>query len=85
MVTNLTANAADLRDVGLIPESGRYPGEGNGKYSCLENTTDRGAWWATVLGVAKMSTTEHTHTLDNLPSTFCFAKLKCINASSAED
>ena len=36
---------------GLIPGSGRSPGEGNGNplhYSCLENTMDRGAWWATV-------------------------------------
>ena len=51
---------------------------------------DRGAWWATVLGVAKSwaqlstHTHTHTHTLDN-PSAFFFAKLKCINASSAED
>ena len=36
--------------------SGRYTGEGNGnplQYSCLENPMDRGAWWATVHGVAK--------------------------------
>ena len=35
------------------------PGEGNGfplRYSCLENSTDRGAWWATVHGVAKSQT-----------------------------
>ena len=46
-------NAGDL---GLIPGSGRFPGEGNGnplQYSCLENLMDRGAWWATVHGVAK--------------------------------
>ena len=39
-----------------IPGSGRSPGEGNGsplQYSCLENSMDRGAWWATVHGVAK--------------------------------
>ena len=43
-------------DSGSIPGSGRSPGEGNGypfQYSCLENSLDRGAWWATVLGVAK--------------------------------
>ena len=43
-------------DLGSIPGSGRYPGEGNGnplQYSCLENSTDGGAWWATVNGVAK--------------------------------
>jgi len=44
---NLPANAGDSRDVGLIPGSGRAPGEGNGnplQYSCLENSMDRGAW-----------------------------------------
>ena len=47
-------NAGDL---GLIPGSGRSPGGGNGnllEYSCLENSTDRGAWWATVHGVARV-------------------------------
>ena len=42
MVKNLPANAGDARDVGLIPGSGRSPGEGNGnslQYSCLENST----------------------------------------------
>ena len=42
--------------MGLIPELGRTPGEGNGnplQYSCLENPMERGAWWATVDGVAK--------------------------------
>jgi len=40
----------------LIPESGRFPGEGNGNLlhrSCLENSMDRGAWWATVHEVAR--------------------------------
>ena len=44
------------RDLGLIPGSGRSPGERNGnslQYSCLENFMDKGAWWATVHGVAK--------------------------------
>ena len=53
---NLPANAGDVRDVGLIPGSGRSPGEGHGKplqYSCLENPMDRGAWWTTVHRVAK--------------------------------
>ena len=51
--------AGDVRDAGLIPRSGRSPGEGNGKplqYSCLENPMDRGAWWATVHGVTKSRT-----------------------------
>ena len=53
------ASACDLEDPGLIPWSGRSPGEGNGnplQYSCLENPMDRGAWWATVHGVAKSQT-----------------------------
>ena len=44
-------------DAGLIPESERSPGEGNGsslQYSCLGNPMDRGNWWATVHGVAKI-------------------------------
>ena len=43
-------NAGEL---GVIPRSGRSPGEGNGnlfQYSCLENPMDGGAWWATVHG-----------------------------------
>ena len=50
------ANAGDMRDVGLIPGSGRCPGGGHGnslQYSCLENPVDRGAWQTTVLRVAK--------------------------------
>ena len=53
------ANAGDIRDVGLIPGSGRSPGEGNAKplqYSCLENPMDRGARRATVHRVAKIQT-----------------------------
>ena len=50
-VKNLPANAGVTRDEGLMPGSGRYPGGGNGsllQYSCLENSIDRGAWWATI-------------------------------------
>ena len=53
---NLPANAGGE---GLIPGSGRSPGEGNGnplQYSCLENPMDRGAWWVTVSGLAKSGT-----------------------------
>ena len=53
------ASACNVGDSGLIPGSGRSPGEGNGnllQYSYLENLTDRGAWWATVHGVAKSRT-----------------------------
>ena len=56
VVKNLPASIGDARDTGSIPESGRSPGVGNGnplQYSCLENSTDRGAWWATVHGITK--------------------------------
>ena len=46
-------SACNTGDLGSIPGSGRSPGEGNGyplPYSCLENSMDRGAWWATVMG-----------------------------------
>ena len=46
----------DEGNPGLIPGSGRFPGEGNGnplQYSCLENSTGRGAWQAIVHGVTK--------------------------------
>ena len=53
------ASACNEGDPGLIPGSGRSPGEGNGnplQYSRLENSMDGGAWWATVHGVAKSQT-----------------------------
>ena len=54
-----------LRDSGLIPGRGGSHEGGNGnplQYSCLENPTDRGAWWATVHGMAKCQTQLSTHT-----------------------
>ena len=56
MVKNPPANAVDIRDTGSIPGMGRSPGGGHGnplQYSCLENPMDRGAWRATVHGVAQ--------------------------------
>ena len=53
VVKNLLANAGDTDS---IPGPGRSPGEGNGnplQYSCLGNPMDRGAWWASIHGVAK--------------------------------
>ena len=50
VVKNLPDSAGDLRDAGLIPGSGRSPGEGNGnplQYFCLGNPIDRGTWQAT--------------------------------------
>ena len=49
-------SACNAGDLGLIPGSGRSPGGGHGnplQYSCLENTMDRGASWATVHGITK--------------------------------
>ena len=56
VVKNLSANAGDARDASLILGLGRSPGVGSGnllQYSCLENSVDRGAWWATVHGTAE--------------------------------
>ena len=59
MVKNPPASAGDVREAGLSPGSGRYPEGGHGdplQCSCLENSVDRGTWWATVHGVAKSQT-----------------------------
>ena len=59
VVKNPPANAEDVRDMGSIPGLGRSPREGNGtplQYSCLKNSTDRGAWQTTVRGVTKNGT-----------------------------
>ena len=58
-VKNSPSNAGDIRDAGSIPGSGRSPGGGHGnplQYSCLEHPKDRGAWRATVHGVAESRT-----------------------------
>ena len=59
VVKNLPANARDLRNLGWIPELGRSLGAGHSnplQYSCLENSTNRKAWWATVYRIAKSFT-----------------------------
>ena len=56
VVKNLPASAGEARDVRLVPGSGRFPEVRNGdllQYSCLENPTGRGGWWATVHGASK--------------------------------
>ena len=52
-------SACNARDPGSIPGLGRSPGEGHGnplQYACLENSMDRGPWWATVHEVTKSRT-----------------------------
>ena len=59
IIKNLPANAGNIRDGGSILRLVRSPGGGHDnllQYSCLENPLDRGAWWATVHGVAKSQT-----------------------------
>ena len=59
MVKSPPASAGVMRDMGLTPESGRFPEEGNGnslKYSCQENPRDRGARETTARGVTKSQT-----------------------------
>ena len=68
MVKNPFAIVRDIRHMGSIPGSGRFPGGEHGnalQYSCLENPMDRGAWWAILHGVEKGQTglsDSHTHT-----------------------
>ena len=70
MVKNLPSKTWDVRGMGLTPGSGRSPGEGTGtplQYSCLENSVDRGAWWATFYGVAESDTQKQLSTQHSDP------------------
>ena len=63
MIKNPRANAGDIKDMALIPGSGRSLGVGNRnslQYSCLENHRDREAWWAIVHRVSELDMTEAT-------------------------
>ena len=82
VVKNSPTNAGDVRVMGSIPGSGRSPGEGNGnplQYSDLENPMDRGAWQATVHGVAKSQTQ-----LSDFTFTFFHSKIKNIDENLLE-
>ena len=64
VVKNLLASAGDIRDMGLVPGSGRSPGGAHGnplQCSCRENPMDRGAWWAAVHGAAQSQTRLKLH------------------------
>ena len=85
MAKNLPANAGDSRDAALIPGSGRSPGVRNGnplQYSFLENSMDRGAWWAIqFMGCKESDMTEHmnTHTHRHTDmSKSVFQAKKCV-------
>ena len=72
-------SACSAGDPGSIPGSGRYAGEGNGnplQYSCLENPLDRGAWQATVCGVAKSRTRLSNFTLIGMVLNWTFSNKK---------
>ena len=75
MVRNPTASAGD---VGLIPGSGRSPGEGKGnllQYSCLEDRMDRGAWRATVHRSHKKVRHDLAKLNNDIPSSICLSQL----------
>ena len=74
--SDVKGSACNAGDMGSIPGSGRFPGEGNGnplQDSCLENPMDGGAWWATVHGVAKSQTR-----LSNFTFSFLTCALKSV-------
>ena len=61
--------SASEGDLGSVPGSGRFPGEGKSnplQHSCLGNPMDRGAWWATVHGVAESQTRLSDSTTTNI-------------------
>ena len=74
-------SASAAGDPDSLPESGKSPGEGNGnplQCSCLENSMDRGAWWATVHRVAESRTR-----LSDQHNTYSFCEARPVNAISS--
>ena len=79
MRKNPHANAGDVRDMGLIPGSGRSPGGGQGnppQYSCLENPMDREAWQVTVHRVTKESDMTEQITLSLFSASYYLGEFK---------
>ena len=87
MVKNPPANAGDVRDIGCIPGSGRYPGGGHGnplQYSYLENPMDRGAWGATVHRVTQSQTQLKGLSMQYPPSSSMWLQMAKFHSFMAE-
>ena len=88
VVKNPPGSAGEIRDMVLIPGLGRPSGGGHGnplQYSCLENPMDRGAWWATVHGVAN-SLTRLKQLSIQVDSLYCKAELtQCSKAAILQE
>ena len=85
MLKNLPANAGDIRDTGSIPGLGRFPGGGQGnplQYPCRENPMGRGAWGATVHGVARVG--HDLATKEKIILFFLFIKIYTILSENKE-
>ena len=86
VVKNLPANAGNARDLGSIPGLERSLEVGNGnplQYSCLEISMDRGAWWATVHGVAKSQT--RLNTAQDITETRELERAWCVAGEQGEE
>ena len=84
VVKNPPSYVGDVRDAGSISELGRSPGEGNGnplRYSFLENPMDRGAWWATVHGVAQSQANQRDLARTGIE---CGCPRRCMHFPSAD-
>ena len=81
VVKNPLVDAGDIRDMGSIPGLGRFLGGGQGnprQHSCLENPTDRGAWWATDHRVTKSQPKRNVRTIS------CYGKTWSNKCHTAE-
>ena len=84
--SEVKASACNVGDLGLIPGSGRCPGEGNGnplQYPCLENPMDGGAWWATVHWSQRVghdwATSLHFSNINSKPMYLITFIIKCVS------